>query len=95
MFLIRWVCKQDESSHPRFDHQKLVPFDFDHDPLSAAANSFDVATAKPAIEGVNPRLEQNRTQLTRRFLGGHHLAANDRQNAATHRFNFGQLGQFG
>jgi hypothetical protein len=93
MFLVRRVCKENESGHPGFDYQKLVPFDLDNDPLSATSNSLDAATTKPAIQGVDPRLEEDRAQLARRLLGGHDLAADDRQDSAPHRFNFGQLGQ--
>jgi hypothetical protein len=71
----------------------LVTFDFDHDPLSATSNPLDAAIAKPAIDGVDSRLEQNRAERARGLLGGHNSAADDGQDAAPHRLNFGQLGQ--
>ena len=84
----RRIGQQHEPRHPRFQNDRLAPFDADDDPLAEPIDGDHLSPDRPLTKLRRGRLDGDRPTLARHALGRDDPSPDDRQNAAPHRFYF-------
>jgi hypothetical protein len=91
----RRIGDKYQARHPRLEDDRVARRQLHENPFARAIDRFDALTKGTTAEHVDSRLESDRFARASQPLDAHNDSAADREGAAAHRFNFGELGHEG